>query len=312
MLFNFFLANHHETSLNSLGDLLEPIWHGLIENGHRVIRFGSEFHTAPMVNVMLEFFTDDAFVDDVLRMKREQGDRFVLGLVCTEDPEDRIVMDVFPNRLPNLERLLAIADFVWALLPVPGFYERMGCADRTAVLHYGFSPAYLDRDRVTDASRRDVDAVLYGNEHEHRAKVAQAIRRAGYECFVTRREYYPSFMTDDLIRRAKILIDMRRGPGVRFLSPTRIVKGLHSGTSVVSERFDTSEIAGLYRYTTPCDYAELGERCVEIIRSGRAVDLGLDALERFRAETSMKANMARLLQLPALARLAAETGGAAA
>lgn len=312
MIFNFYLLNHHETSLNSLGDLTEPICHGLIENGHRVIRFGTELHTAPMVNVLLEFFIDDAFVDHILRMKGEYGDRFVLGLLCSEDPEDRIVMDIFPNRLPNLERLLAVADFVWTLLPVPSFYERMGCADRTAVLHYGFSPAYLDRDLITEPARRDIDAVLYGNEHGYRAKVAEAIRRRGHGCFVTRREYYPAFMTDDLIRRAKVLIDMRRGPGVRFLSPTRIVKGLHSATAVVSERFDTSEIATLYRYTTSCDYADIAERCIEIIRSRQAVGLGLSGLERFRAETSMKASIGRVLRLPVFERLAATGGGAAA
>lgn len=310
MIFNFYLANHHETSLNSLGDLLEPIWHGLMENGHRVIRFGTQLHLAPVVNVMLEFFDRDSFVDEVVELKRQQGERFVLGLICSEDPEDRIVMDAVSNRLANMRRVLAIADFVWTLLPVPSFYERTGCADRTAVLHYGFSPAYLDRDRIGELARRDVDAVLYGNEHEYRAKVAETIRRHGYGCLITRREYYPSFMTDDLIRRAKIVIDMRRGPGVRFLSPTRIVKGLHSGTAVVSERFDTSEIANLYRYTTACDYAEIGERCVEILRSRQAVEVGAEALERFRAETSMKDNMARLLKLPVFGRLA--PGGAVA
>jgi hypothetical protein len=305
VIFNFCLRNHHDTSLNSLGDLLLPIWHGLADNGHRVIRFCTDFQAAPAVNVLLEFFIDDAYVDTLLRLKREHGDRLVFGLVCTEDPDDRIVMDVFPNRLPNLERLLPAVDFIWTLLPVPAFYERTGCAGRTKLLRYGFSEAYLDPSRITDPAGRDLDTVLYGSDHGYRAKIANAIRERGVGCIGTSREYYPGFMTDDLIRRAKLVIDLRRGPGVRFISPTRIVKALHSGTTVVSEQFDTSDIANLYRYTAAAPYEQLAERCVEIVRSGTATSMGLSALERFRAETSMAANMAECLALPVFDRLKA-------
>jgi hypothetical protein len=105
-------------------------------------------------------------------------------------------------------------------------------------------------------------------------------------------------MTDDIIRRAKVLIDVRRGPQVRFLTPTRIAKGLHSGTAVVSERFDESETARLYRYTEACAYEEIADRCGEMIRSGAYLEIGLAALARFRAETSMRDNVARALALP--------------
>lgn len=305
MIFNFCLRNHHDTSLNSLGDLLLPIWHGLEANGHRVIRFCTDFQAAPAVNVLLEFFTDDAYIDTLLRLKREHGERLVFGLVCTEDPEDRIVMDVFANRLPNLVRFLPAVDFVWTLLPVPSFYERHGCAERTRLLRYGYSPAYLDPRRITDPAGRDLDTVLYGSDHGYRATVANAIRERGVGCIGTSREYYPGFMTDDLIRRAKLVIDLRRGPGVRFLSPTRIVKALHSGTTVVSEEFDTSPIADLYRYTVAVPYEALAERCVEIVRSGAAASMGLDALERFRAETSMEKNVAEAMTVPVFDRLKA-------
>jgi hypothetical protein len=109
-------------------------------------------------------------------------------------------------------------------------------------------------------------------------------------------------MMDDIIRRAKILIDMRRGPNVRFLSPTRIVKGLHCGTAVVSERFDSSAISSLYAYTEACPYDAMVETCVRLIRSGGYVERGLAAQARFRAETSMGDKMARALSAPVFAR----------
>ena len=125
MIFNFILANHHETSLNSLGDLVEPICQGLEQGGHHVIRYGIDLHQAPTVNVLVEFFKDDTIVDDFLRFKRDHGDQFVLGLIGTEDPDDRLVMDNYPNRRRNLERIAAAADFVWTLLPVENFYRQI-------------------------------------------------------------------------------------------------------------------------------------------------------------------------------------------
>ncbi len=303
MIFNFILRNHHDTSLNSMADLLQPIWHGLRENGHQVIGFGTRFYKPPAVNVLVEFFNEDPFVDGLLRLKQEQGEGMILGLICTEDPQDGMVMNDFPNRRPNLERILSVVDFVWTLLPVREYYERAGVSDRTRVLRYGFSPGCLDRDLITDPLRRDLDAVLYGNEHGRRATVAAAIRQRGVGCVVTYREFYPGFMTDDLLRRSKLVLDLRRGEQVRFLSPTRIVKALHSGALVLSERFDTSEIAGLYDYTVTCAYEEMAERAVDLVRSGDAVALGLETLSRFKAGPSMASNIAAAMTLPVFDRL---------
>lgn len=310
MIFNFILRNHHDTSLNSLADLLQPIWHGLAENGHQVIRFGTRFYKPPAVNVLVEFFDEDPYVEALLQLKHEQGEGVVLGLICTEDPTDRIVMDAVANRRANLDRLLPVMDFVWPLLPVPGYYEQAGVADRTRLLRYGFSEGYLDRDLIAEPAGRDFDTLLYGNEHGRRVAVAAAIRQQDVGCVVTSREYYPGFMADDLVRRAKLVLDLRRGPDVRFLSPTRIVKALHSGTLVVSERFDSSEIASLYDYTVTCAYEEMAGRCVELVRSGEAVRLGLETMARFRAETSMARNLREAMHLPLFERLAQQAADA--
>ena len=305
MIFNFVLANHHETSLNSLSDLLEPIYQGLEAGGHHVIRFGIDLHQAPVINVMVEFFKDDPLVDDLLRYKREFGDRFVFGLLGTEDPEDELVMRHYPNRRPNLQRLAVAVDFVWTLLPVEPYYEAICGAGRVASLRYGFCEGYVEPDIIGDPSWRDIDVILYGNSYPYRDRIAQALKASGLRCVGTQREAYPDFVAADMVRRAKILLDIRRSADVRFLSPTRIMRGLHSGTAVVSERHDESPLAYLYDYVSTSAYDELADRCVEIIKSGRYVDMARVALDDFRAKTSMAANVAAALELPIFERLKA-------
>ena len=310
MIFNFLLSNHHETTLNSLSDLLEPIYQGLEAGGHHVIRFGVDFHQAPMVNILVEFFQDDDFVEVLLRNKREFGDRFVFGLLGTEDPEDDLVMGVYPNRRPNLQRLAAVADFVWTLLPVERYYEEICGAGRVAWLRYGFCDGYVEPDIIVDPRLRDIDVLLYGNPHPYRDQIARALNAGGLKCVGTQREAYPDFVAADMIRRAKILLDVRRSTDVRFLSPTRIMRGLHSGTSVVSERYDRSPLAYFYDYVSPATYEELPGQCWDIIQGGRYIEMARAALMKFRDETSMAANMAAALGLPVFERLR-RAGGAA-
>ncbi|HTY68647.1 MAG TPA: hypothetical protein VMH36_18485 [Alphaproteobacteria bacterium] len=305
MLFNFFLGNHHANALNSLGDLLQPIYEGLIEAGHDVIGFATGTRPAPAVNVLVEWFENDPFADELLRAKAEQGHAFVFGVLCTEDLADQLVMDPakYPRRLANLRRILPVADFVWTLLPQEDLLRPFCAPGHVALVEYGFTEACVERNIVRTAARRDVDAVLYGNESPYRKRIVDGLKSRGLNCFVSYREVWPNFMMDDLIRRAKVLIDMRRGSNVRFLSPTRIVKGLHSGTAVVSESFDTSSISSLYAYTEACPYEAMVETCASLIASGIYVERGLAAQARFRAETSMRANMTRALSPPVFARL---------
>jgi hypothetical protein len=305
MIFNFFLGNHHADALNSLADLLRPIYCGLIEAGHHVIGFGTGVREAPVVNVLVEWFENDPFADALLQQKASGGDKFIFGVLCTEDMSDQLVMDPtkYPGRLANLRRILPVADFVWTLLPQKPFFDSVCGSDHVTLVEYGFSPRYLDPNIIKRPERRDVDAILYGNDSPYRSVIVKALAERKVTCFVSNREAWPSYMTDDIIRRSKVLIDLRRGPNVRFLSPTRISKGLHCGVAVASELFDRSEIASLYSYTEPCPYDALAERSVQIIRSGSYVETGLTRLAKFQAETSMRDNMTRALALPIFDRL---------
>lgn len=61
MIFNFYLGNHDSSGLRGMADLLVPIYNGLEEAGHNVMGYGLGFRPAPAVNLIVEFFPDDAF-----------------------------------------------------------------------------------------------------------------------------------------------------------------------------------------------------------------------------------------------------------
>lgn len=306
MLFNFFLGNHRAGGLKGMPDLILPIFHGLAELGHDVIGYGFNMRPAPAVNLLIEFFPDDDFVDGLLRLKAQSGDQFVFGVICTEDVEDALVMaqPEFPRRRANLERVLPAADFVWTLLPQVPTYEQMAGTRKVALIEYGFTERLLNPRLLTRPELRDIDVLMYGNQTVYRAPVVDELRRRGLNCFTTDRQAFPDFIATDLVSRSKIVLDLRRSLGVRYPSPTRISKALHNGALVVAEHLGDSAIANLYAYTVSCRYKEMAERCAAILGAGKPVDLGLAALAKFRAETSMRDNVARALALPALARLA--------
>src|SRR6185437_351364 len=181
MIFNFFLGNHHANALNSLGDLLQPIYEGLIEAGHHVVGFATGMRPAPAVNVLVEWFENDPFADELLRTKAAQGDAFIFGVLCTEDLADELVMDPakYPRRLANLRRILPVADFVWTLLPQQDLLQGFCPSEQVALVEYGFSESCAERNVVRKAARRDVDAVLYGNESPYRKRIVDGLKGHG-------------------------------------------------------------------------------------------------------------------------------------
>jgi hypothetical protein len=304
VIVNVVLANQPPERVKKLYDLLRPIECGLIEAGHRVIGYGLGLLPAPAVNLLVEFFADDAFVDELLRLKSEAGARMVVGLVSAEDVEDDEAMEAgrYPRRRFNLERVLAQMDFVWTLLPQVPFYETVCGAGNAAVVEFGFSERLLSRHVIARPELRDLDVVIDGDATVHRRDIIEALKQRGFKCHVSGAAPLPSFATADLARRAKIFLDARRSPSSRFSSVRRICKGLHNGTLVVTERSHEPQGA-LDRFAVGCDPERTVEHCAAAIRSGLTVDLGVAALGKFRAETSMRQGLQAGLRLPVFQRL---------
>lgn len=309
MEFHLYLANHHPQNLVLMEDLVRPIIVGLEELGHTVASFSTELVTAPRINLLVEFFPDASLVDGLLTLKQRLGDQFLFGVICTEDLADPIVWRLSGEaRLAGLRRLLPSADFVWTLI-APEPYRAVVGADRVAPVAYGFSPRLVPFGLDREASlERDIDVLIYGTPYRYRTPVREALQAMGHTCDFTvgsalvdgqvQTQGLPRFLADEMLARTKVLVDMRRGPEVRALSVTRVTAALHAGCAVVAEEFEAGETAWLYRYTTPAAYERLAETCAGLLRDGSFLARGRQATERFRAETSMRDNMARALDLP--------------
>jgi len=304
MHFNFYLANHSGNSFVLLEDVVRPIVVGLQENGHHVATFGTTMVMAPAVNVFVEFFRDGQLVDTLLSLKAQLKDQFLFGIVCTEDLEDPYVWQMSgAARRDNLLRLLPAADFLWPIVPAAS-YEKIYPRERIAYVRYGHSAKLRPVTGVTPEADRDLDVLIYGSPYKYRIPVAQRLQALGLRCDFTINttrgmlEGWPRYLADEVLSRAKVVVDMRRGTEVRYASVTRIVAAVHTGSAVVAEAFDTSEMASVYRYTTSVPYDLIAETCLGIVASGDYVDRGVRARELFAGETSMRDNMAAAVNLP--------------
>lgn len=301
MHFHFQLANHYFAGLYMIEDIVMPIVLGLREKGHRVtMGILPDLPLWPSVVVMLEFFHRDNITDDFLGWLKGPG-RKCIGMVCTEDIDDKLVMEraEHPNRRRNMLRVLPHCDFVWPI--VPSDYDAHVKPERLAFLDYGYVEA-LRRDGLP-AAERDIDVLLYGSINPRRQAVLDALRERGLNATASR-GLLPDYMRDNLIGRSKVVLDMKRGDDVRFTSPSRICTAVQMGATLVSERFDTSRLGNLYTYTQACVYDEIVERCAALARSPDCLAIGLEARERFKREAPMADTLDRAMALPVFEELA--------
>lgn len=300
MRFHFLLTNHYPYGCYKIEDIVAPIAAGLAELGHRITYgFDDDVPPWPAVNLLVEFFNEPTVVDQVLTLRRAGRERYCFGLVAYEDLADPSVManPNFPERLPNLERLLPMLDFGWSIVPCD--YSGLGGGERIRFLELGYAET-LRRD---PGLPRDTDVVFYSDLGDRRVPLFNELVRRGLRVSATF-GVLPDFVKFDLLDTAKVMADARRSEAVRFLAPTRIVAALHGGQAVVSERFDQSPLSKLYRYVMACEPGEWVETCRQVAQSPAAAELGQAAREAFRRETSMPDNLARVMDLPVFAELA--------
>lgn len=305
MHFHFQLANHYFAGLYRIDDIVSPMLWGLRALGHRVTTgILPNLPAWPSAVILLEYFDRDGAIDEIVNWKRGAAGRACLGLVCTEDLNDALVMEdpKFPRRRKNLLQLLPYCDFVWTI--IPGGYEEHVAPERLSFIDYGYVEA-LRRDGWP-AAKRDIDVLFYATINERRRKLYESLERQGLRVAATR-GYLPDFVRFNLMSRSKIVLDVRRGDDVRFTSPSRIAAALQVGSTVVSEFFDTSRLGALYPYTEAVEFAAIEERCVALARAPDVVERGRAARERFKAETSMIENLRRAMDLPVFRKLIADS-----
>ncbi len=294
MIFNFVMLNQPAPALKTLADVLQPVFRGLEAGGHHVVGYGLDMQPAPAINVLIEFFPDNAFTDTFLRLR---GFRF--GIFCPTEIMDDAAMQTaqYPRRRDNLLRLLKTAQFAWTPLPQVEVLARHCPSDRVHRIDYGYAERELSRLPILEAAHRDIDVLIYGRETPYRAAIVDDLRGRGLHCIASRAGMtLPGYLAGDLIHRAKLVLDVRHDAGRGHTSPVSVARALHCGTAVVSER--SADAAPIFRYVERVETAGLAARCEDMVRSGGFVEIGRAAQARFRAETSMRDNMAALVPPP--------------
>ncbi len=284
--FSIYLKNHPHGSLVTIGDILQPLAAGLAEAGHSVQYENNFLYNRPVVNLMVEFFPDREFVDSVIERKRALGDDFPFGVLVTEDIGDPSVMDnpSFPDRRAHLLRILEVADFVWSLVPITDYRRFVPDPQRVALLKLGYVHGLAEKRRP---GGQDIDVLVYGQTVPRREAIMADLGRRGWNVRSTFGAM-PDYIRLDMLRRTKMILDIRRAEWVRFNSPSRIVAGLHAGVTVAAEHFDTGVLGYLFSYCRAAPYAELADAIDQLLKSD-AVGFGIDAQRRFRMEAPMRA-----------------------
>ncbi len=295
MHFNFVLANHRPAALQALDDVLRPLFLGLRALGHRVTAPARQLRRAPLVNLVVEDFSDPGFARMLTEARAGWGDDLRLGVVC---PFGLDGPTMTAARRGGLRAAAHVLDFAWTLAPdqlPPGLLP----PDRIAVLGYGFHESMAGPRLISDAQARDIDVVVYAPDHERIGELTRRLAAAGLGHFVLRAGALPDYLVTDILSRGKVAVAIgdRRDPP-RCLLP-RAVKAVCNGTLPLTE---PGSVDGPLADVVPaCAYDDMPARCAALIAGGQFAALGLEALERLKAST-MGSALAAALAVPALRR----------
>jgi hypothetical protein len=234
-----------------------------------------------------------AALNEVLALKRQRPD-VRLGLLAlgpvndTGEPE--------PTDPDGLTRLGKEADFAWSVPPPDSIAELAGIAGRVGRIRYGFSERSLGANTRPEAPLpRDIDVMFRGLTTPRRQAIWDTLAQRGVSGFWLDNASFPPYLADDLISRSKMILDFNAEPGARGRSPALSAHALHQATLIVAETAPQPgwqpEIDSL---TVTAPYEALVDRCLQILNSGFHTKLGIAALQKFRAETSMRDNLKTL------------------
>lgn len=303
MHFHFLLTNHYPYGVYRIEDHVKLIAGGLAASGHKVTYgFDDDVVPWPAVNLLVEFFNRSPVVDQVIALKASRT-RHAFGLICHEDLQDAAMDDPnFADRRAALERLLPHMDFAWTV--VPSDYTALAGGERVRYLEYGYVPSL----RRATILARDIDVLFYGFVGDRRGPVFNALVQRGLRVAMTT-GILPGYFKNDLLDRARVVADVRRSEEARFLAPSRLATVLHAGVAMVVEAFDAGPLSKFYQYTAHAPMAGFVDLCERVARADQCVALGEAARAQFAADTSMAANLRRVMDLPVFEELAATAAG---
>jgi hypothetical protein len=294
MHFHFNLRNLPPIHRFGTQDLVEGIRAGLEDCGHFVTFDDRDFLDRPAVNLILEHFNEETAAQ-LREIKSAADGRMVLGIIATEDLHDPLIMaNEFQWRRDAFLMAMDAADFVWTVLPNIDDYRTFSTTENVFRFEWGYSDRLVN---VPLAPFRDIDVFLPGHLYPYRQRVVEDLESQGLRVRATNYQM-PIHIYRSLAGRSKVILDVPREPGLRFLSYSRLALGLNNAIAVVSECFDESPLSMYYDYTVRARRDDLVETCLRTVREQDAVALGRAAFERYRAEKPMAKMVERLLDHP--------------
>lgn len=297
--FHFNLRNLPPLHRHGTQDIIGEMKAGLEDCGHFVSLDDQDFFAAPVINLIFENFTEET-VPSLRAFKQEAGDGLIFGVICGEDLLDPLIMDgEFSWRRDAMMQAAEIADFVWTLIPNVEEYGRFTDADKV----FWFELGYSDRIRtIQRAPHCDIDVFMPGNLYPYRETAVNALTARGLKVRSSNYQM-PINVYQSIAGRSKVILDIGRDKGLRFLSSTRIILGVNNEIVVVSEKFDQSPLKFFYDYTVAAKSDDLVDLCEQTVRDPSVIELGQAMTKRFQVDHPVGPKVMRLLENPNFLKL---------
>lgn len=299
MHFHFCLATLPEVFRESVQDTVLLIAAGLEETGCTVtIDDAQVIYGGRAINLVIEHFEDDSAAD-LVATKRAKGADFPLGIVFTENLDDRNVMaGDFSWRTESFKRVADVADFIWYFIPDTERHSDILDPGKCARFEVGYSDRYAS---VRLQPVRDIDFYLPGLAYPRRKPILERLHQLGYSVRSSDLST-PAYIYRSLMGRSKAILDIRRFDDTTNMSTIRVTNGAANGVVVVAERFDESALSVFYDYTVTTDYSGFIDRCIALVENEDPIGIGLANRTRFMKERPLKPFVERLLAMPLLDR----------
>ena len=293
MQFNVVLTNHRPAALQALDDILRPLFFGLRATGHRVVAGTLQFRRRPAVNLVVEDFSDPAFIRTLAEARAAWTGEFIVGVLC---PFAIDGAGVDQARRAGLAAAMPLMDFAWTVAPgqLPA---RLIAADRAAVVGYGFDEGLVGPRLITDPAARDLDLVVYGQTGPRLDGFLARLVAAGRPHFGVRAGLLPDYIVADLLSRAKVVAAVDGAPGGEASLAPRALKAICNGAAVIAQMGTVPD--PLCAVVASCADGEMAGLCSRLVAEGSFGDRGLDALEQIRRTTTMREGVAAAAALAA-------------
>jgi len=239
-MFSFWLANHSLGGQRSLEDVVGILGQQLQAMGHQVAwqRDNTALITKDRgYNIIVEGFTPQCI--EILRTYHQQGARYVF--LATEEPTPKGFNHGWDPemayRQTTFPEAAKLAEAIWALVPGKHVTDWYGQHAPTAYVELGYAPT-LVRPMHTDTAPV-VDFGFYGSLSPRRIKILRRLKKLGSMVVVA--DFLPQRDRDQEMRKAKVILQIRKQEQMGLVSSSRCNTCLMLGRPVLAEPHDLSK-----------------------------------------------------------------------